>query len=477
MYKKTIAWMLVFFLFASIVPAEVFAVSLGSNDSVLVSSYSNGSDFVTYGEHEYFSNLDDKDYLYVTTGAGDPGTLVLEEHVISMVIYKDFLYLLVYREEGHSAILALNLRTLEHTELEFFDGLVSSISVRDHVLYLLKDGVIETINLVTYQHGVLLDEQDISLFYLSEYDVLKFAVAGGGSADLRSYRFSNGTVTDTPVSSASPLAVYYTPRTTAPATDNPYYTTLNIFHQCGYGMAPNGGNCTCYAFGRSYENLGKEPKLSHGNAGLWYDYNKNNGYYAYGSTPVLGSVVVWKSSGAGHVAVVEIIDGDTVITSESGWQSFYFKTVTRSKSHYNLSASSYYSLQGFIYVLGKDVTDKKECTVTFNANGGNCSTGSKSVTIGSAIGDLPTATRSGYNFDGWYTAAADGNKISSATTFSADTTVYAHWTAHTYTVSFNANGGSGAPANQTKTHNISLQLSSAVPEREDYTFLDRKSVV
>jgi len=42
---------------------------------------------------------------------------------------------------------------------------------------------------------------------------------------------------------------------------------------------------------------------------------------------------------------------------------------------------------------------------------------------------------------------------------------------NTYTVSYNANGGAGAPANQTKTQNVALTLSSTRPTRSGYTFL------
>ena len=43
--------------------------------------------------------------------------------------------------------------------------------------------------------------------------------------------------------------------------------------------------------------------------------------------------------------------------------------------------------------------------------------------------------------------------------------------ARTYTVSYNANGGSGAPGNQTKTYNTALTLSATVPTRDGYIFL------
>lgn len=70
-------------------------------------------------------------------------------------------------------------------------------------------------------------------------------------------------------------------------------------------------------------------------------------------------------------------------------------------------------------------------TVTFNARGGSdLSSTSKSVTMGSAYGELATVTPpAGYVFDGWYTAAGGGTKVTSATqvTTAVDHTLYAHY--------------------------------------------------
>ena len=68
-------------------------------------------------------------------------------------------------------------------------------------------------------------------------------------------------------------------------------------------------------------------------------------------------------------------------------------------------------------------------SVTFDPNGGSCSPSSKTVTYGSAYGTLPTPTRTGYTFDGWYTAASDGTKVTSETkvTATGNHTLYAHW--------------------------------------------------
>ena len=81
-----------------------------------------------------------------------------------------------------------------------------------------------------------------------------------------------------------------------------------------------------------------------------------------------------------------------------------------------------------------------EFTITFNGNGGTPSVGSMRTT-NQKLTSLPTATRSGrYSFDGWYTAASGGTKITTATVFYENTTVYAHWT---YIGSGGSSGGGG----------------------------------
>ena len=87
-------------------------------------------------------------------------------------------------------------------------------------------------------------------------------------------------------------ATAYSPRPSAPASTNKYYySDLNVFYKYGYGMP----NCTAYAYGRAYEILKTEPKLSWGNAEQWYGYNKSNGYYSYGKTPKLGAIEIGRA--------------------------------------------------------------------------------------------------------------------------------------------------------------------------------------
>ena len=139
----------------------------------------------------------------------------------------------------------------------------------------------------------------------------------------------------------------YIPRLECPSRSSRFYNSNeNPFVASGYGMFQNNGNCTCYAFGRFFEILGKQPKLSSGNAGRWYG-NTADGYER-GSSPQLGAVACWSNPGkAGHVAIVEKINSDgSVLMSQSGWHSGYFWTQTHHPTNY-LGGS--YIFQGFIY--------------------------------------------------------------------------------------------------------------------------------
>jgi uncharacterized repeat protein (TIGR02543 family) len=65
--------------------------------------------------------------------------------------------------------------------------------------------------------------------------------------------------------------------------------------------------------------------------------------------------------------------------------------------------------------------------VAFDANGGKVNPANTAVYSGATIGTLPTPTRTGYTFDGWYTAKSGGVKIAATTVINANVTYYAHW--------------------------------------------------
>ena len=91
-------------------------------------------------------------------------------------------------------------------------------------------------------------------------------------------------------------------------------------------------------------------------------------------------------------------------------------------------------------------------------------------TPGSVI--LPTPTKAGHTFNGWYTDATGGTKVGvvgASYTPAANTSLYAQWTANTYTVNFNANGGSVGTSSKSVTYD-STYGELPTPTRENYNF-------
>ena len=114
--------------------------------------------------------------------------------------------------------------------------------------------------------------------------------------------------------------------------------------------------------------------------------------------------------------------------------------------------------------------------VTLHANGGSVSPASMTTGADGKLASLPTPTRSSYSFNGWYTEKNGGTKVTTDTVFSANTTVYAHWT-YTggyyspvyYTLTFETNGGDKlSPVSG--SYNALIDLSKYAPKRSGYAF-------
>lgn len=114
-----------------------------------------------------------------------------------------------------------------------------------------------------------------------------------------------------------------------------------------------------------------------------------------------------------------------------------------------------------------------EYDVTFDANGGSSpSITGKDVVYDAQYGPLATTSKVGYTFLGWYTAASGGTKVEESTKFTqtSNQTLYAHWQANTYTVTFDVQSGSGGTSETSATYDSSLTPSLSAPSRVGYTF-------
>lgn len=97
---------------------------------------------------------------------------------------------------------------------------------------------------------------------------------------------------------------------------------------------------------------------------------------------------------------------------------------------------------------------KRSYTATFNGNGGSTpSPSSITKEYNAALGTLPTCSRTGYTFLGWYTASSGGTKISTTTVVTKDITYYAQWSINSYTLTFNPNGGTVTPTSKDLEYN------------------------
>lgn len=133
-----------------------------------------------------------------------------------------------------------------------------------------------------------------------------------------------------------------------------------------------------------------------------------------------------------------------------------------------ISANTTVPLNGATYYAHWKVNSY---TATFNANGGTAPNPSTmTADYNTAWGTLPTTSRTGYNFNGWYTAATGGTKITATTKVPASNpTYYAQWTPTAYNITYNLNGGTLNTA--FKTYTIETNTTTLpTPTRSGYNF-------
>ena len=220
-------------------------------------------------------------------------------------------------------------------------------------------------------------------------------------------------------------------------------------------VGENGWSTTrTYTVGNKYSALPSPPNKNNFTFVGWYT-SGSGGTRIYTSTTVSSSYKTLYARYKGKSSEVTF--------NSNGGSSVKKKTVYYSSQYGSLTSPTKtgYSFDGWFTKSsgGSKVTAKttvtttsnhtlyahwtaKKYTVYFNSQGGS-SVSSKTVTYNSTYGSLTTPSKTGYTFGGWYTSASGGTKISPSTkvTITSNQTLYAHWTANTYTVGFNSNGG------------------------------------
>ncbi|MGN0038602.1 MAG: InlB B-repeat-containing protein [Coriobacteriales bacterium] len=113
-------------------------------------------------------------------------------------------------------------------------------------------------------------------------------------------------------------------------------------------------------------------------------------------------------------------------------------------------------------------------SITYNANGGSGAPSAQTKYYGKTLTLSSTKpVKAGFTFQGWDSSSAGSSvayKAGGSYTANSAATLYAVWAADTVTVSFDANGGTGAPATMTGASGAAMALPSTEPVRANYAF-------
>ena len=114
----------------------------------------------------------------------------------------------------------------------------------------------------------------------------------------------------------------------------------------------------------------------------------------------------------------------------------------------------------------------KRVRIVFAPNGGRVNSGSKTVICGKTYGALPTPTRRGYTFAGWYTAKSGGSRIGSSSVVrtTRNQTLYARWKLVKYKIQYRLGKGTNSRSNPAGYTVTSRTIVLKNPVRKGYTF-------
>lgn len=182
-----------------------------------------------------------------------------------------------------------------------------------------------------------------------------------------------------------------------------------------------------------------------------------------GATVKTGTFVI-----NGITNTVKIAEGSVVINKIASKQSIVFGCSMAFNLTWNGVYGATKSATGTI-----DVAAKASYKVTYNANGGTGAPAAQTKWHGTALKlSSIKPIRNGHIFKGWATTSTGTVAYAPGASYTTDAavTLYAVWQASTFTVTYDANGGEGAPAAQTKNYGQALTLSTTKPTRTNYGF-------
>ena len=227
-----------------------------------------------------------------------------------------------------------------------------------------------------------------------------------------------------------------------------YYVQIYALNVAGSGTNPR----------LSYSGNGGYKKQMTLSAPFTVSYNANGGSGAPGSQKKCSDITLKLSS------TTPTRTGYTF----NGWNTNSGGTGT------NYAAGANYTANASVTLYAKWTANKY--TVTLNQQGGSGGSSSVQATYNANMPSMTKPTRTGYTFQGYYDATSGGTQYykadgSSARTWNktSNATLYARWTANTYTITLDPQGGAGGTASATATFDANMPAAT-MPTRTGYTF-------
>lgn len=185
--------------------------------------------------------------------------------------------------------------------------------------------------------------------------------------------------------------------------------------------------------------------------------------------------ISWNNVGAvSYYTYIHNIDTDEYFLGKSMGIAFT-RTVELDPGNYRAIVTAVYTETTKPFGYTSFTVTPTTYTVTYDANGGSGAPASQTKTRGTPLilsAEIPS--RTGYTFLGWAgtsNASVPLYEKGDAYTNEANATLYAVWKEQTYTITYDANGGEGSPANQNQAWGSSIVIPTMEPTRTDYTFL------
>lgn len=200
------------------------------------------------------------------------------------------------------------------------------------------------------------------------------------------------------------------------------------------------------------------------------NYSEDQTLYAQWS-PADSVIILYYNDGTEGTKQVQKLFGEEYVFTSDGFDRAGYQlagfTSTKDGKEPTYCTGEVYTEETDIVLYA--IWEANTYHVSFDADGGSQVTGID-VVFDSPLGELPVSERNGYRFEGWTLngeAVNENTKLQTA----SDVTLKAAWIPETYSIIYDANGGSGAPDAQEKIHNVELRVPDLAPVKTGYEFM------